>query len=390
MEDYPTETYPTADFKEYSAMITYLDPTMVGDVCQDPDITTLIPSTQSPLAFSDSYSDSASFTYEPYTTTPSICETTVEVKCKTISGPTTLSCDDYEFAGDNTVQLKFTQADYTGKVVAPGDYTFEYEVSTGAAGEDPPENTVSADGDDPPITDVFSFVLTLEDICGKDVVTVLTKPDLANRIYFITDEQKKIIFSAGDGEIFTSDPSFCRTEIVTTTSPAELNAKLTVDEEAQTMELEKISDSLELSGSTMGEDNAHPTTVEYEVSVNYKVYSEAPGSEDDPKIETVTFEYKIKNPCVDQDYVSITSENRLKKQTYVISSEEKVWPNEVVFTKTGDDDNLCGDIIYIADIKDNTNLAYDADNNEWSLFGDTEDFWNDFKDVKQEKYAILG
>lgn len=45
MEDYPTETYPTADFKEYSAMITYLDPTMVGDVCQDPDITTLIPST---------------------------------------------------------------------------------------------------------------------------------------------------------------------------------------------------------------------------------------------------------------------------------------------------------------------------------------------------------
>jgi len=255
-------------------------------------------------------------------------------------------------------------------------------VSTGAAGEDPPENTVSTDGDDPPITDVFSFVLTLEDICGKDVVTVLTKPDLANRIYFITDEQKKIIFSAGDGEIFTSDPSFCRTEIVTTTSPAELNAKLTVDEEAQTMELEKISDSLELSGSTMGEDNAHPTKVEYEVSVNYKVYSEAPGSEDDPKIETVTFEYKIKNPCVDQDYVSITSENRLKKQTYVISSEEKVWPNEVVFTKTGDDDNLCGDIIYIADIKDNTNLAYDADNNEWSLFGDTEDFWNDFKDVK--------
>ena len=41
LADYPTATYPTASFLEYESTVTFQDPSLVGDVCENPNIASI-------------------------------------------------------------------------------------------------------------------------------------------------------------------------------------------------------------------------------------------------------------------------------------------------------------------------------------------------------------
>ena len=71
--DYPTATYPTASSTEYTATILFQDPELVGDVCENENVTTLTPTDQT-ASLSDDYSGAEFFfTYIPYDIEPIVC-----------------------------------------------------------------------------------------------------------------------------------------------------------------------------------------------------------------------------------------------------------------------------------------------------------------------------
>ena len=104
-------------------------------------------------------------------------------------------------------------------------------------------------------------------------------------------------------------PSFC-TEAYSLTVPDAIKNVLTYDEEDQQFKLGPILDSLALSGSS---SNLLEQT--YSVSLLYSVGNGVETTDS----ETVTFDLKIKNPCVKPGLVDIVLQSTFTDFDYSIS-----------------------------------------------------------------------
>ena len=197
LTNYPTATYATASFKEYTSTITFQDPRLVGDVCENPVVASITPTSQT-ASVTDDYSGTAkTWTYNPFTIFPGLCASKITVSCTSIDGPNLpngsthpLQCTDYEVASDNTVSLTFTSAQYENLVVAPGTYTFNYQVTT--------------DSSVPELTKPLSFDLILTDVCDPPTTFELSSTN-ADISYTITDTKKTV-----PTDIFNIVPSYCK------------------------------------------------------------------------------------------------------------------------------------------------------------------------------------
>ena len=199
LADYPTATYPTASFLEYESTVTFQDPSLVGDVCENPNIASITTETQT-ASVTDNFSGTPkTWTYVPYTIAPAICTSKLSVICVEITGPNTdagaahpLECSDYEIGGSNGNDLSFTfsQSQYDTQL-APGTYTFTYNVTT--------------DINVPELTKTLTFDLILTDICDDSSNTITATSALPNVDYTITDTKKSIATTG----IFTITPTVC-------------------------------------------------------------------------------------------------------------------------------------------------------------------------------------
>ena len=117
------------------------------------------------------------------------------------------------------------------------------------------------------------------------------------------------------------DPTFCTSTLTFTTDDVskELDSKITVNKDAQTLTLTQFDDKLDLS---QGDDKL---SKQWTVNVNFKVFS---AFDKVTPVETVTqsFKYTIENPCVKAGYVLITAAPKLVAKTLVVSNAEKWSP----------------------------------------------------------------
>lgn len=98
--------------------------------CIDPNLTTITPKTQTDPSSDDYSGATRTFTYDPFTVDPPICPLTIS--CVSISPDSDqLTCDPLD--GNNQVIKTYTAAQYQAGL-APGSYTFNYSVTTGAGG----------------------------------------------------------------------------------------------------------------------------------------------------------------------------------------------------------------------------------------------------------------
>ena len=87
LTNYPTATYSSASFKEYTSTITFQDPRTVGNVCENPLVTTITETTQTDLVTDDYSGTTKTWTYNPYDISPGLCASKVTVSCNSIEGP---------------------------------------------------------------------------------------------------------------------------------------------------------------------------------------------------------------------------------------------------------------------------------------------------------------
>ena len=105
---------------------------------------------------SDSYTGTdMTFTHNQFVVTPSYCE--LSIKCRSVTPVNgDLSCQ--ELNSNNGLVFNFTPEDYTERRVAPGSYTFTFDVS--------------ADEGNADLTESFDVVVILEDPCINPTVTL--------------------------------------------------------------------------------------------------------------------------------------------------------------------------------------------------------------------------
>ena len=137
-------------------------------------------------------------------------------------------------------------------------------------------------------------------------------------------------------EQFTVTPSYC-TKSISYTAPG-LETYIQWDEGSQTFTFPQISDSLSLSGDTQ---QTYTVTVTYETQDFHGVTrSTTPAA----------FVFTIKNPCIDQTYVTIEAPTYTKK-TYIIDSVVDPFDPEGEFTVETwpvAGHTLCGDLSFVA------------------------------------------
>ena len=157
---------------------------------------------------SDAYSSiDYDFTYSPFTVEPRFCAMTMS--CNNVDGPSDkLTCR--ELSNDNTLGFNFTPNDYTVNELIPGDYVYEFDVSTGDTEE---------------LTKQFTFTVTLDEPCHQPIIV---KPVTSEQSYTITD------LADADGyalsPAFSVTPDFCASSI-SFTAPG-LDSNLVLDEES--------------------------------------------------------------------------------------------------------------------------------------------------------------
>lgn len=207
---------------------------------------------------------------------------------------------------------------------------------------------MSTGGSDPSLTKQFSFELTLEDYCKP--ASINKPPSITNLEYTITDVSKTTTFSSDFGGVFSGVPSECETLLSVTSFDGvnnDLDSKLTIaDDKAgvQTLTLAQI-DSLDLIGGALSLEKDWTITLTYNVLSVYDIITPV-------KTEPVTFTYKIKNPCVDENFVSITAPDAtLVTKSYTIdSTPAETWNpfasggSFQITTKPILQHSLCGDL----------------------------------------------
>lgn len=121
--------------------VTYLSP------CEDPNLTIVTPTAQTDPTASSYLDTEHTYNHNPYIVTPSICPLTVT--CLQVTGPSDkIECPENPFSG--TMTNIWGSTDYFDGT-APGDYHYEFKVSTG--------------GSDPALNPTFLIKQTLEDPC---------------------------------------------------------------------------------------------------------------------------------------------------------------------------------------------------------------------------------
>ena len=116
---------------------------------------------------SDSYtSNDMVFTYNAFLVEPSYCDLTIQ--CRLVA-PANVNVPCQELDSNGQLIWNFTPQDYTDREVAPGSYTFTYDVTTSEGDAD--------------LTESFDVAVPLEDPCASVVVTV---PDSQTVEYTIT------------------------------------------------------------------------------------------------------------------------------------------------------------------------------------------------------------
>ena len=113
-----TSTTSTTPIESESSFdLTFLDP------CVDSDSVTITTTSQND-EFTNSYDgQTVTFTYNPFTVSPSWCEAIV--KCASVTPSTYLKCQELD-SNDET-QWTFTGTDYTNGL-KPGTYVYQYTV----------------------------------------------------------------------------------------------------------------------------------------------------------------------------------------------------------------------------------------------------------------------
>lgn len=136
--------------------------------CQDASLVSITAVEQdAPVPASDFYSSTDMiFTYSDFLVSPSYCNLTV--KCKRVTPESdAMPCQDLNAIGQ--IVWNFSPADYTGRIVAPGSYTFEFEVTASEGNAD--------------LTESFSVQITLVDPC---IGAVVNAPATTTTTYTIT------------------------------------------------------------------------------------------------------------------------------------------------------------------------------------------------------------
>ena len=132
---------------------------------------------QSGTEITDNYSGNDKiFTYAEFEVIPEFCP--LSVTCSSITGASSaLKCVDYEVDGSNQVTINLDSDAYNEGEIAPGKYTFTYDVTTGADATDHPN-----------LTKQFEFELTLTDPCDPPI-SIGDFDELSAQTYIVTDTE---------------------------------------------------------------------------------------------------------------------------------------------------------------------------------------------------------
>ena len=158
--------------------------TYKNNPCTETDYSTITAVAQTATLSAAYDAADVTFTYDPYTVTPSLCMLTVTCDSATFPDGTALTtCPELS---SNALVLNYGTADYTDRVWPPGDYTYTYKV------EDEAAQTAS-----------FSFTVTLVDPCDGPVS--VEAAGLTDQVYTITNTD----YADYTHPDFTVNPSYC-------------------------------------------------------------------------------------------------------------------------------------------------------------------------------------
>ena len=244
----------------------------------------------------------------------------ITISCVSVSPADTIACEDLDDA--NQLVKTFTSADYEAGL-APGVYTFVYEATTyeGVAG----------------VSSQLTFEVELIDPCLDPKIT-FEQPD--DQSVTLTDTQKTYSLSPQ----ITVVPDFCTVTITSSTGSAELDKHLVWDENTQTYTLAQVTDLNLLTSEKLGQ--TFPVTLTVSVS--------SPFSTDPPTVDEKTWDLEVKNPCLDTDFVSISSPGLEELDYIVLSGLKDDYPAHADFIVTTSPlvgHSLCGDLRYEARYK---------------------------------------
>ena len=230
------------------------------------------------------------FTYNSFLVEPSYCDLTV--KCRAVS-PVNANVPCQNLDNNGQLSWNFTPEDYTNRRVAPGSYTFTYDVTTSEGDAD--------------LTESFDVVVTLIDPCANLIVTI---PDSQTVEYTITDLAKTLIL---DSQASVQRSDVCQLDSDTTTSTdSGLEDNVVYDDENQTITIVQITDTLAPSNpNNDGSTSAVATITTTYTTTDYN---------GNTSTTEVTHTVIIKNPCVDPDFVTIQAPNDFLLQEYIIDS----------------------------------------------------------------------
>jgi len=186
-----------------------------------------------------------------------------------------LQCQDLD-AG--TLTWMNLSAEYQNGSKPPGDYTFTYAVTV---------NSV--------VTESFTLKKVLTDPCTSAALSGnITKPTIQTYSYYITDDTESELLTPK----FTTDPAWCASSL-TFSAPSDLDNFAAFDKPTQVVSYTEITDSLTLSGLVDPSNTELSKT--YQVTLTYTTTDYAGTTSD----TIVVYDIIIKNPCINQDYVTI-------------------------------------------------------------------------------------
>lgn len=281
--------------------------------------------TENQGSFTDTYSGTAqTFTHSDFTVAPGICPLTIT--CDSISGPSSgvLLCENYELVeqldGSLTTSLVFTETDFSDNGLAPGTYTFTYDVTTGSS--------------DAPLTKQFFFTVTLVDPCLS--ATFTNTPVFADQELTLTDSATSYAYPSS----VTFTPTYCvkQVELTTADNPA-IGPFLTLDDANEKIDVAQIINSLALLN---GDQNASQV---YNVDLTFTIESPyAPGVAVASATVVDDFDITVKNPCIDPNFVFVTGPDTLEDVTYIIDDVKKTFTAHGAFgiSTQPDSHTLCG------------------------------------------------
>ena len=298
----PATTFATFD-------TTFLDP------CLDPDFVTITATPSSRVT--DNFSGSSLSYTVAFTVTPSFCDLTVECGEVQPAG-SNISCIETD---DGSVSYSFDLDDYTDETnpIAPGDYLIGYKVYTGP--------TADVEG----LQTMYDLPLTLIDPCLSASITAAVPQNFE---YTLTDVATDFPFVSN----FSHSPVQCEhtfTAKTITSDANSLSSVLTFNEANQDWQISQVLDSLIHAG-------ASSTTYTLSVTYNVLAYDGSVATS-----ETVSFDLKIKNPCLDSEFVTIVTAD-VPDTDYRITDPAKTTPPFPAFTYTTQPGThqLCGTFTY--------------------------------------------